>query len=115
MHNQLNDLYCLITKLVIICVRKNLKLIIENPYSTTHHLKMYWCIKPCVIDMDRTTRGDWFKKPTQYWFINCEPKHNFIFGKEKQCVTKLNAYCNIVERSLINPIYANRFIREFIL
>lgn len=62
--------------------------------------------------MDRTTRGDWFKKPTQYWFINCEPKHNFIFGKEKQCDTKLNAYCNTVERSLINPVYANRFIRE---
>ena len=61
LHNQLNDLYCLITKLVIICVRKNLKLIIENPYSATHHLKMYWCIKPSVIDMDRTIRGDWFK------------------------------------------------------
>ena len=115
LHNQLNDLYCLITKLVIICVRKNLKLIIENPYSFTHHLKMYWCIKPSIIDMDRTTRGDWFKKPTQYWFINCKPKHNFIFGKEKQCDTKRNAYCNTVERSLINSVYANRFIREFIL
>ena len=115
LHNQLNDLYCLITKLVIVCVRKNLKLIIENPYSSTHHLRMYWCIKPSIIDMDRTTRGDWFKKPTQYWFINCKPKHNFIFGKEKQCDAKRNAYCNTVERSLINHIYAERFIKEFIL
>lgn len=115
LHNQLNDLYCLITKLVIICVRKNLRLIIENPYSSTHTLTEYWCIKPKIIDVDRTRRGDWFKKPTQYWFINCEPKHNFIFGKEKQCETKINALCGTVERSMINPIYANRFIREFIL
>ena len=22
---------------------------------------------------------DYFKKPTQYWFLNCEPKNNLIF------------------------------------
>lgn len=113
--DELHHLYSLVTKLAIICIRKNLRLIIENPYSSTHTLTEYWCIKPKIIDVDRTRRGDWFKKPTQYWFINCEPKHNFIFGKEKQCETKINVLCGTVERSMINPIYANRFIREFIL
>lgn len=115
LNKELNDLYILITKLVIICIRKSLKLIIENPYSTTHYLVKYWPIKASIIDMDRTKRGDWFKKPTQYWFINCKPKHNYIFGKAKQCEQKINIHCNKVERSLINPIYAERFIKEFIL
>ena len=71
-----------------------------------------------VIDKDRTQRGDYYEKPTQYWFINCEPKQNMIFeaytwnADKKKSIEKTN---NKTERSLIAPEYANRFIREFIL
>ncbi len=111
-------MYETVTKLAIVCIKKKIPLIIENPYSTTHYLTKYWAISSKVIDRDRTLRGDYFKKPTQYWFINCEPKCNMIFeacswnGHEKKSIsyTKKGA-----ERSLISKEYANRFIREFIL
>ena len=112
----MHNLYNLITNLVIICLDLNLKLIIENPYSSQHYLTRYWCLKPKIIDFNRAEKGDYFRKPTQYWFINCEPKDNFIF--EAIDIKPRKRICNIsnkVERSLISEYYANRFIREFII
>lgn len=116
LHKELDLMYETITKLAIVCIRKNLPLIIENPYSTTHYLVKYWAIPAKVIDKDRTLRGDYYEKPTQYWFINCEPKYNIIFeaytwNKKKN----IERTSNKTERSLIAPEYANRFIKEFIL
>ena len=116
LHRELSELYEIITKLAIVCVRKEIPLIIENPYSTTHYLTKYWAIPAKVIDKDRTLRGDFYKKPTQYWFINCEPKYNMIF--EAYVVNEVKAIertSSKTERSLISSDYANRFIREFIL
>lgn len=115
LHNELHNLYCLISKLVIVCDRKSIPLIIENPYSTQHYLTRYWALKPKIIDSDRRDWGDYYEKPTQYWFIGCEPKNNFIFEGVDRKVTKRVADQNTVERSMISPDYANRFIREFIL
>lgn len=78
LHRELSKLYELVTKLAIVCLRRKISLIIENPYSTTHYLTKYWAIPAKIIDKDRTLRGDYYKKPTQYWFINCEPKYNMI-------------------------------------
>ena len=65
LHDELHQLYCLISKLVIICDKRNIPLIIENPYSTQHYLTRYWAIKPKLIDMDRRDMGDFYEKPTQ--------------------------------------------------
>lgn len=78
LHKELDLMYETVTKLAIVCIRKKIPLIIENPYSTTHYLTKYWAIPSKIIDKDRTLRGDYFEKPTQYWFINCEPKYNMI-------------------------------------
>ena len=112
----MNYYYSLISKLVVVCLRKNLKIIIENPYHPDHILSQFWHIKPKIIDMDRTKRGDNFKKPTQYFFINCEPKNNFVLeayfiGKQKT-IEKTH---NKVKRSLISKEYAKRFILEYII
>ena len=115
LHNELYDLYSYITKLVIICTRKNIPLIIENPYGNQHYLTRYWCIKPSIIDKNRRNNGDYFIKPTQYWFINCEPKYNFIFEPIKEVEHKTVDKEDTVGRSMIHPQYANRFIREFII
>ncbi len=115
LHNELNRNYELITKLCIICIDRNISLIIENPYSEQHYLKRYWCIKPAIIDMNRRDNGDHFIKPTQYWFINCNPKNNFIFEPLLQVEYKIVDNQNTVGRSMIHPQYANRFIREFII
>ena len=123
LHKELSNLYELVTKLAIICLNKKIPLIIENPYTTTHYLSQYWAIKPKIIDNDRTLNGDYFKKPTQYWFINCDPKNNFIFEPLEYVKTKkVNAPSGkgwqndcAKERSMIHPQYANRFIRQYIL
>lgn len=65
--------------------------------------------------MNRTKKGDYFKKPTQYWFINRKPSTNFIFEPLNYTKTKRINDCSTVERSMISPQYANRFIREYIL
>ena len=115
LHNELNRNYELITKLVIICIDKNIPLIIENPYGEQHYLKRYWCIRPTIVDMNRRDNGDYYIKPTQYWFINCEPKNNLIFEPLQEVEYKTVDSQNTVGRSMIHPQYANRFIREFII
>ena len=120
LHSELSKNYEIITKLVIVCLRKQLRLIIENPYNEQHYLSKYWCIKPKYIDFDRTKKGDYFKKPTQYFFINIEPKCNLVFDgieiKEKKKISECFGRENFqVERSMISKDYAKRFIQEFIL
>lgn len=115
LHEGLHELYLLITKLVIVCTKNKIPLIIENPYSTQHYLTRYWAIEPKIIDINRKDTGDYFEKPTQYWFINCEPKNNFIFEAIDIKKGKKIKDCGKVERSMISKDYANRFIREYIL
>lgn len=121
-NNELRDMYSLITELALVCIDRNLQIIIENPYTAPHYLTMYWPIKPAVIDKDRTKRGDYYKKPTQYFFINRQPKNNFIWEAIEDTetwtvanMTKKGKYSRQVMRSLIHPQYASRFIKEFII
>ena len=121
LHDELNEYYKRISELVIVCERKNIRFIIENPYTAPHYLTMYWCIKPTIIDKDRTKDGDYYKKPTQYFFINVEPKNNLVFEPLEYVERKTIAYVKgsgrsrQTERSMIHPQYADRFIRKFIL
>lgn len=121
-HNKLNQFYVVLCRLVKIYVEKQLRLIIENPATQPHYLSTYW-IPPTIIDKDRTINGDYFKKPTQYWFIGCDPKNNFLFEAieyvERNTVERIDK--NIgdldrrVARSMIHPQYASRFIRQYVL
>ena len=117
LHRQLADFYEKVTKLAIACLRKKLRLIIENPYSSTHYLTKYWALKPKIIDKDRRKNGDYYTKPTQYWFVNCEPNEEPLFEApvwraERKTIAHMR---NQVARSLISNEYAERFIREYIL
>lgn len=122
LHEELHELYELLSMLVCVCIEKGLRMIVENPYTQPHYLTTYWCIRPTLIDKDRTLSGDYFKKPTQYWFINCEPEQHFLFEPleyvETQVVDSVKKKDGIsvqVRRSMIHPQYANRFIRERII
>lgn len=131
LQHELTEMYELVNKMFIICIRKGLRLIMENPYSEEHYLRRYWCLLPSIIDRDRRQRGDYYKKPTQYWFLNCEPSDNFIFeaqpmnglptadANRTMSASEFERHTNIkctqrVARSMIHPDYANRFIREYI-
>jgi len=122
-HDELHRNYSIITKLVLVCMRRGLKLIIENPYSEQHYLTRYWAIKPKVIDRDRRENGDVYRKPTQFWFIGTEPQNNLVFEALDYVETRAalqkvigqNGKKRVVIRSEIHPQYANRFIRQYIL
>ena len=127
---ELKNNYDLVNKLFITCINKGLKLVMENPYCNDHFLKRYWCLPPAIIDKDRREMGDYFAKPTQYWFLNFEPRDNLIFepitynhiagGRGikhmvKEDALKTGAQSVKEARSMIHPDYANRFIRRHLI
>lgn len=111
----------LLVKLVGICLKRGLRIIIENPYSSMHYLCHNFFKEPSFVDKDRTMRGDYFKKPTGYWFFNCEPTHGRSIQKDKKpmrvwdCKRGVKAGICSEERSMISPDYARNFICDFIL
>ena len=125
LNNELNEMYTLVSMLAHIAYTRKLRLIIENPYSDQHYLTRYWCVKPSLIDKNRQIRNDYYEKPTQYWFINCEPQNNFEWFDQMEGVTatindpsplvKKFGVSRTVARSMIAPEYAERFVREYIL
>ena len=113
--------YELIIKLVGVCLDRGFRIIIENPYSKLHYLCNNFFKAPDVFDEDRQRRGDYFKKPTGYWYFNCVPTIGYSYQnpKEKRTVfscrgAKDAGLCS-EERSLISPDYARNFICDFIL
>lgn len=115
---------------------KGLRMIMENPWNEINYTNYFFFKKVTMIDKDRTIRGDYFKKPTGYWFTNCEPtygrslqqtpkeliKHTGInlTSKEKQKIRNIakgsrkSGLCS-EERSMISHDYARNFICDFIL
>ena len=100
---------------------KGLRLIMENPWSMQTFLKANFILPPALVDNDRSLRGDYYKKPTAYWYFNCEPtKGRSLEQKHKpkrivdQPHERGGGICSEV-RSLISPDYARNFICDFIL
>jgi hypothetical protein len=100
---------------------KGLRLIMENPWSEQTFLKQNFPFNPALVDNNRTLRGDYYVKPTAYWFINCEPTKCFTVQPRKKgkniCQIEPNhipGLCN-EERSMISPDYARNFILDNIL
>lgn len=110
-------------KLFFVCELRGLRLILENPAMQPNYLlfTQNFYRKPSVIDNDRTRRGDCFKKPTAYWFFNCEPTYGESYSKPLKVKTislsKASGKAGICseERSMIEPIYARNFICDFII
>ena len=113
------DFYNLFCDLILVCCKKHIRLIIENPYSNNHYLVRYFPIRASIIDINRRERGDYYEKPTQYWFINCLPSYNLKALFREQVMPKkrrvMDYSSGSKERSEISPIYARQFIEEFIL
>ena len=110
-------------RLVAVCSSKGIRLVIENPWNTSHQTYLQ-CnfIPPTIIDSNRCLRGDYFVKPTAYWFINCVNTigHSYQVNKNPKIVYKQKDKNPIVgvcseERSMISPDYARNFICDFVL
>lgn len=122
LHGELHELYEKLCEMTVVAERKGLRMVIENPFTQPHYLTTYWCIKPSVIDKDRTNDGDYYKKPTQYFFIGFEPSFNIVMEPLDVVKTRTIAGCRAtettsrqVERSMMHPQYARRFIKKYIL
>lgn len=68
-------LYDLALKMTAIVQIKKLRMVVENPWHPTNFTNHFWFARTSLIDRDRTRRGDYFRKPTAYWFTNCEPTY----------------------------------------
>lgn len=108
-----HDFYMTLLKLCRVVESRGLRAIIENPYNAHHYWRFNFPYKPAVIDMNRRLSGDYFKKPTQYLFVNCVPA-----GKRSVQMDKVMRYVEDsygIDRSLISPDYAHNFICDHIL
>lgn len=119
-----NNRLCYYTKaiqMLAVAKMRGLRLIMENPYTEPQYLKNNFVISPTLIDYNRILRGDAYKKPTAYWFINCELTNGESYTQPKQ-VKKIftsrsapQAGICSEERSMITADYARNFIHDFIL
>lgn len=111
-------------QLVSVCAKGGKRLIIENPWNTSRssYLQCYFP-KPSIIDNNRSLRGDYFVKPTAYWFFNCTPTNGKtlqpnpnpkIVNKQRDKSKHIAGKCSEV-RSMISSDYARNFICDFIL
>ena len=116
------EFHTLLYKLLWVSYSRNLRLIIENPSTEPNYLITGQNFpKPTMIDKNRMLRGDYYIKPTAYWFINCEPTYGMSIQKDKKKKLIMNAkwsgkagICSS-ERSMISPDYARNFICDFII
>lgn len=117
MHKTLHEYYELVSMLVALAIKREWRLVIENPHSSDHYLTRYFPIHPALIDKDRTRDGDYFRKPTQFWFVGFQPQCNLVLeplaSVKRRIVEKLKP--NSKERSEIHHQYARRFIKQYIL
>lgn len=110
----------LAVKMVTIAKERHLRLVMENPWTGETFLHRF-VKQPSVIDRDRRQRGDYYIKPTAYWFFNCEPTygltpyHNPIQKNVRKAQKAIHAGLCSEERSLMAPEYAHNFIIDFIL
>ena len=116
-----NKFYKLLYKFVGVCLMQGVRLIIENPFTTLHYLHNNFLKEPTLIDKDRRRRGDYFRKPTGYWYFGCEPTYGESFTRPLKELkvwdargAKQAGLCS-EERSMISPDYARNFICDFIL
>ena len=119
--NHRHYFYTLLYKMVGVCLKRDIRIVIENPYSTLHYLYNNFLKNPTIVDKNRTMRGDYFVKPTGYWFFNCEPNCGYSIQKDKEqkniwkCKGSDKGGICSEERSMISPDYARNFICDFIL
>ena len=113
--------FSLAVKMLAVAQMRGLRLIMENPWSEQTFLKANFVMAPTLVDMDRTKRGDFFKKPTAYFFINCEPLDGETRQQSKVVKNILSSkssgqagLCS-EDRSMISHDYARNWICDFIL
>ena len=134
--NEIAKFYDKLCKLCEIATHKGFKLVIENPNSSPQFLKFFFPFEPSISIQDRAKYGDYFKKPTNFWFFNFEPQNNFFLLNDSAKGRCLNMSDNKDKnellrwfekehglkikniqkaRSMMSPKFARNFIKMFVL
>lgn len=105
--------YLVLLRLIMLAEQRKFRLIVENPYKDNYLVKNL-PYKP-FIDLNRMCRGDYYVKPTMYYFINCKPTklRSYQYDKVQRYVQQTNG--DTLERSLISSDYARNFICDNII
>lgn len=110
--------YDRLLKFVAICLERKIRMIFENPWNEQTYLKANFLKAPDIVDKNRMQRGDYYVKPTAYWFWNCEPCHGNTIQNDKQKRLIMKAKTTSqgsLEKSLMSSDYARNFICDFII
>lgn len=116
-----NYFYKLLNKLFGIAMIRGIRLIVENPWTPPLFLENNFLFPPTIIDKNRMLRGDYYTKPTAYWFVNCKNENGFTLQMDKKRKVIYEGKGGVAagicseERSMISPDYARNFICDFIL
>lgn len=102
-------------RLAIIAKKKHFKMIVENPYHS-NYLNRYF---PRVYDdkiviMNRNEHGDYFRKPTMFFYFNCTVPFRML--NKNYCYKVKNVQNSVkgLERSKMSHEFAEFFIENFI-
>lgn len=106
-HKKYNRAVESLMHLIHVCDTFKIPLIIENPVST-EIIKLLGA--PSYTDNNRTLHGDDFKKPTAFYCYGCEISDLDII--EKPIDKKVLSENKGINRSLINPVYADNFVKH---
>lgn len=127
---EVNRFYTLFCKQYAVALKRNLKMIIENPYpGKQHYLELFFPFPRTYIDGNRAEHFDYYKKPTGFWFVNFPLQETMILTStalhQKGIATIPGSKNKLKElglkgtetelRSMISPFYAEWFLRAFVI
>lgn len=113
--------FTIAVKMISVSIDRGIPIVMENPWAEQTFLKANFVSSPTFVDENRMLRGDYFVKPTAYWFFNCKPTNgkSYQYDKKKKTIlsSKQGKHAGLCseERSMISPDYARNFICDFIL
>lgn len=123
-NSERSRLFELLYKFVCVCLLREIRMIMENPWAMNTYLKQNVFFKnPDIVDIDRSRRGDTRIKPTAYWFWNCQPTNGFTHQQTPKELIKYHSELKQADtagicsedRSMISSDYARNFICDFVL
>lgn len=89
------------------------KMVVENPYGKANFLRQYFPIRPAVVVQDRRVFGDAYKKPTQFFFLNCRPASKLLQAVATDMKKNPVEDSHGFDRSMISPLFAKMFVRNY--
>ena len=108
--------YSYLVRLVSICNKRKISLMIENPYKGSALINHYTEFPdPSIVIMNRRELGDKMVKPTMFFSFNFTPRNNKIEILENKHKQVKSNDLGQTERSMITQEFASNFIKKYIL